>query len=282
MTTYTIFASTSDGYIQQVSTVYATARTGAGSPTAPNGTPAFFVGQNFNAGNYEIFESFVQFDTSVVGSTGTVTSAVLAINGQSSSAATTFTINAYDRDWGSALETADFVSGAAFGGLTLVASFPEASFSAGAYNSFASEAAFLSAINKTGDTRLILASSRHIAGSTPTGNEYVSWKSANQSGTSQDPKLTVIATYPTIGIANITEADDMVAATGTVAVTGTANITEADDTVQSAILTTSPGSINVRHAGAWQVLTLWVKHNGSWVQPVAGYVNQSGTWKRVL
>ena len=280
MTTYTIYADTSDGYLQSSNAAYATARSGGGGLTAYT-TGSIIVGQSFYGGaTYYIFEGFLGFDTSPIGAGSTVTAATLSLDGQTDNSTTDFTIEAWSRDWGTAITTADWVAGASLSGLTLVASYASSGFTF-VYNDFTSEAAFLAAINLTGYTRILLASAKTNANTAPTGDEYITFRAAEASGTSQDPKLVVIATSPITGTLTATLGDFTLASTATVAVAGTLTATLGDFTLASTIITESPGEIWVKHNGAWQEPTPWVKHNDSWVQPVATYVNQSGTWKRV-
>jgi hypothetical protein len=56
-----------------------------------------------------------------------------------------------------------------------------------------SEAAFLSNINTSGFTRMVTCSDRVTAGTQPTGDEYTYISSADETGTTQDPKLVITA-----------------------------------------------------------------------------------------
>ena len=282
MTTFTIYAGATDGYISSSNATYATARSG-GTLSANTAGANIIVGQQRIGGINYVLEGYLEFDTSAVGPGATVTSSTLAIKGNNDKSATDFTLEAWSRDWGGGtLTTGDYVAGASLSGLTLLASALSSNFIFGAYNTFASDAAFLAAINLTGYTRILVASDLTRTNTAPTGDEYTSYDSADVSGTSSDPRLIIIATLPITGAAAITEADDTVSSAGTVAIAGAAAITEAGDIVQSSVITAAPGSINVKYAGAWQVPTVWVKRSGAWVQPVAGHVKTGGVWKRVL
>lgn len=280
MTTFTIYGDAADGYIRSQNASYATAR--AGGTLTANTTSTITIGQEDNSPVYNCYEGFLAFDTSVIGAGATVSAVTLSPFVSADFSSTDFTVNAYSRDWGSALATGDYVAGASLSGLTFVASLLTSSISTLGRIDFTSDAAFLSEINLTGFTRLLLSSSRHSGNNTPTGNEYIAIRGGDTGATSNMPKLVVVATLPISASASITEANDTPTATGTVAIAGTAPVTEADDTVGAVIYTESPGQIQVKHAGAWQAPTTWVKHGGTWKQPIAGYVKDAGSWKRVL
>lgn len=285
MTTFTIYADATDGYLSSSDASYSNARAGSGTLAADAAGNSLIVGQQLTGGLYYAWEAFLSFDTSLIGAGAVVSSATLRTTASSLNFGTACTINTRSRDWGAGLTTGDFVAGASLSGDTLVASVTSSSLNStgiGFGSNHTSEVAMLSAINTTGSTRFILSSSRHQGNNTPTGDEYFAFYSSDQSGTTKDPRLTVIAALPISGTASITEANDTPTATGTVAIAGTASVTETDDIVGAVIFTESPGQIQVKHAGAWQVPTTWVKHGGTWKQPIAGYVKDAGSWKRVL
>lgn len=189
-TTYTIYAASGDGGIQSQSTVYATAR--SGSALVVQGGAGQSIGQTFGGSDYYCAEAFFAFDTSGIPSGDTIDSATLALYGSfSSTSSSDFVIQARSLAFGT-LTTADWVAGADLGSYDLLATLDtSAGFSTSAYNDLSSEAAFVGAINASGDTELFCSSSRHLAGNTPTGGEYVQVRMSEQAGTSQDPKLTV-------------------------------------------------------------------------------------------
>ncbi len=281
MTTYTFYADVWDGYINSSNATYATARSGAGTLSVPF-TFTVYVGQQLSGGVYYCFEGFISFNTSSIGAAAPVSSATLTCYFQNSSADASFTLNARAHNWGAGLTTGDYIAGASLSADQLLASIAVTSGSPPTGSqALTSDAAFPAGINTSGTTYLVLSSSLHQANTAPTGNEYIGFAS-DENGTSKAPKLTVIAALPISGDAAVTDAADTLVSAGTVAIAGAVAVTDAADTLASAVLTATPGSIKVKYNGAWQIPTPWVKRNGSWVQPVAGYVNQSGTWKRVL
>lgn len=202
MTVTTVFSGTTDGQINSSNTggVYATARTG-GTLTADTASTTFSVGQVFTdlkVDQYDCLEGFLSFDTSGVPDGDGVSSIVLDVWLVTDSSTTDFTLEARERDWGASLTTADWVSGASLGALTLMASISTSGIGAtGAYKTLTSQAAFLTATNlKTGTVYLLLDSSRHVGNNAPTNPESVVLSSADNSGTTQDPKLTITHSSP--------------------------------------------------------------------------------------
>jgi hypothetical protein len=193
VTTTTVYASAADGRIESDSPTYATARAGnnlvasAANTTDVHGQWEFF--------NRRCYEAFLSFDTSGIPDGDTVSAATLDLYGQNDGSTTDFVSEARTKDWGASLTTADWVAGADLGSLTLQASRnTSAGWSTSAYNTYTSEAGFPAAVNKTGTTYLMMSSSRHRIGNDPgaSGSEKVDAYSADDSGTTRDPKLTVV------------------------------------------------------------------------------------------
>lgn len=190
MAVATIFAGTSDGYLQSISTDYATARTG-GTLSVGATSGSLLVGQRKVSADYYVLEAFVQFVTS--GIPGTPTAVSLMLGEQSVFGAVTVEARLYD--WSTSLTTADFQSGAVLDSLPLLAT---ASGASGGWWTFTENgSAFVDNLNLSGSTQLILTAARTRTGNAPTGNEYVTFASANQSGTNIDPKIEV--TYTAAG-----------------------------------------------------------------------------------
>ncbi len=196
MVVATIYSTASDGEVQSRNTTYSTARAGSTLSVFSASTVAT-VGQELDAGTYFCYESFLSFDTSAIGASATVSAVDLDIYLTSDFSTTDFTINARTFDWSSGgLTTGDYVAGASLSANTLLATCATSGIGAtGSYKTFASQAAFLTAPNlKTGTVYIVLASSRLEGNNTPTGTEYIFFSTADASGTTQDPKLTVTYT----------------------------------------------------------------------------------------
>lgn len=189
-TVTTVFAGTGDGTVYSTSTTYSTARSGSGL-SVDNGSE-MGVGQSFFSPDYGCHESFLSFDTSAVG--GGITVVELALRLTVDQSDTDFTVEARESAWtAGGLTTADWVAGASLGTPTLLASLSTSGIGAtGSYKTFTSQAAFLTATGMgTGTVAMLLCSSRHRGNNTPSGFEDVYFSSADASGTTQDPKLTI-------------------------------------------------------------------------------------------
>lgn len=204
MASLTVYSGAADGHITSSDDDpnYANAR--AGTPsfsfTASTGGATATTGQRFPSGlQYDVMQSFHNFDVSAIPAGATIDAVELAIWPTSDQSATDFTIQARTKDWGAALTTADWTAGASLSGLTLLATLSTAGLSTGAYQAFTENGTALrdavaAALAGDGVVRVMLSSDRTAAGTTPTGNEFVIYSSADEAGTTQDPKLTITYT----------------------------------------------------------------------------------------
>lgn len=206
--TLTAYGITADGAAYSAGSTYSTVRSGAagvaidgnGGPTATTDYIGQDLGNLVGAGVYWCGEGFFGWDTSSIGSGQTITAATASWYMVADYSTTDFTMNVYARDWGGTLETGDWVAGADLSGLTLVASKATSGIGSAGLKAWTSEAAFLTSVNPTGSTYVLMASSRHAAGTTPTGIELLQLQMADYSGTTQDPKLVVDYTEAAAGI----------------------------------------------------------------------------------
>ena len=203
-TTQTFFAQSQDGYTSSFSGdadvgpngIYADARAGTGTATITANNPLLEgdVGQQLLNNGFDFFqcnESLFSWDTSIIPVGATVTSAILKITPASDFSVTDFIMEARIHDWGASVTVGDWVAGAALGGKLLVAHYDTANgFTPNVEVTFIDDA-FAANVVKGGITRILINSSRHRLGNQPTGNELVSIWNAEQTGTSQDPKLVV-------------------------------------------------------------------------------------------
>lgn len=201
-TVTTVYAGTSDGLVQSYDSAYSTAR--SGTNLTADTTSSLSAGQSYDGlFYYYATQSFVSFDTSAITDSDTVSAIVLASYLYIDNSTTNFVTQAREHDWGASLTTADWVAGASLSSKTLMASIDSNGIGAAeAYKSFTSEAAFLTATNlKTGTVYLLLCSAEQTNNSAPTDSEELLWYSANEAGTTKDPKLTIThagasATHP--------------------------------------------------------------------------------------
>ncbi|PVV83520.1 hypothetical protein [Dehalogenimonas alkenigignens] len=145
---------------------------------------------------YTVDRSFLYFDTSSIPDDATITSATIGLYGAIDQSVTDFNLtvtngqSTYPHD---PLQSGDYNKANYSGsGGTLNTS----GFTTSGYNTITLDATGRNWINKTGTTKLGVFSSRDIAITTPTGNEYVGVYATDQTGTDKDPLLTVTYTMP--------------------------------------------------------------------------------------
>ena len=196
MSTLVVYSDTTDGFLfseDSFGTGYSAARDGTGNVgiTTDTGTNLRTGQTRIGGATYDVWEAFIAFDTSSLTAGATVSAAVLNLTAQIDSSTTDFTVEARLRDWGTSVDTGDWVAGGGLSALTLLAHYATS-------GGFVPDTAydlvndtFPANVNKTGSTRLILSSNRTTGNNVPTGSEYVTARSADQTGTTQDPKLTV-------------------------------------------------------------------------------------------
>ena len=208
MTTTTIFSKTNDGDIAATSTTaqgYTAAREGTSGTFVINDSGAQFrVGQfNQTSGspNFDCFEIFLAFATAVIPDGDTITSVTFSLH-----TAVTINQNGPDFDmevrqdtWQPTLTSAHFVAGSSLGARTLFATLNTAAVSPNARLDWTENGSnFRDAINKTGDTEFLICSSRQRLNQPPPDDTVnrVTFFSANDVGTTRDPRLIIIHSAP--------------------------------------------------------------------------------------
>lgn len=197
-TTTTLFSGTADGYLEGTdASTYAAAA--AAADTVNTGDTIFSVGQEYAEPTYNVRQAFVPFDTSSIPETDTISAVTLSFQIDiDHSDDREFLVEVYAKDFGASVDTGDWIT--SWGALTLLASFDSTSFATGVYNDMTSESAFLDAIDTEGTTRLAWTSDQNRLASAPPGSpssaEWVEIFSADDIGTSQDPKLVIEHTPP--------------------------------------------------------------------------------------
>jgi hypothetical protein len=179
--------------------VYADARAGIGVTFLVDDTSTLFVGQSDNPGPnfFNLNEAVIQFDTSSLPNGANVKTVLLELWGIDDSAVQDFTVLVAAHDFGGTIDSADWLPGDTLELLEVLAEFASAGFAVGAYNAFTSnQRAFARAINRAGNTRLVLFSDRLRDGIPPVlgTNEYLGFQEENAGGTANDPKLTITYT----------------------------------------------------------------------------------------
>lgn len=196
MATDTFTGSSGDGEVVGASSVYSTARsTSTGSDdTATTAS----VGQRLVSTTYSVFRGFLVFDTSAIPDNAVISSATLLVTADTDlSVGADFNVQVYRYAWADTLASnreANY-DGAYGGAATLEGTLRDTSagWSSGTQYSLAVDPA---GISKTGTTRYALCSSRDVAGTTPTGIELVTWRTANHATPGDRPQLEVVYTVP--------------------------------------------------------------------------------------
>lgn len=191
MATYTFYGDTADGDVYNSGAVYSSARTSAIGAGLNSGNSAEYaaVGQDYSGGTYYLIQSCIGFDTSSVA--GTILSATLDLFIHNDQSATNFTIEARAADWGASVTGADYIVGGSISGFTLRASLATSGITAGQYNSFTSESGFPASIGAS--VKLMLFSDRNTAGTTPSGAEYIGFRTGDHAS---KPRLTIVDDTP--------------------------------------------------------------------------------------
>lgn len=163
MATYTIYATAANsGRITSTDNNYNNARSGSGTLSTATQPRS---GQFKQTVAFTVYEAFIEFDTSVL-SGATIVSATLEGYLQARYIDSSFTTQARLRDFGSAITTADWVAGASLSALTSLATLASGSTTVGAWNAFA-DVDLAANINTSGNTRILLCSSRTVSGTSP-------------------------------------------------------------------------------------------------------------------
>lgn len=198
MTTTTVFAGADDFWILYSAGTYANSRNGTGGSIAADtgSETVLYVGQNqFGGPTFESMESMLEFDTSGIPDADVVSAAVLSLwFSNDNDTADLMTLEARAYDWGGTQDNTDWRTGAQYAALTLLATLPPPSgtINTTAYVDMTSASpAMENAINKTGFTRIVLGSDRFASNTSPSAEEYYQINSADNTGTTNDPKLVV-------------------------------------------------------------------------------------------
>ena len=202
-----------DGLVYRLVTVaanqtWANLRSGAGTnvfDTDANNSFFEFLCSTTSARYREILRGIMLFDTSAIGSGSTVNSATQSIYGIDNSGTSSATpdVNVYSSTPASntSLATSDYGQ---TGTTAYSTAITNAAFTLSAYNDFAFNATGLAAVSLTGITKTSVKNANYdVANSAPTwgSGQFFSMQCsyADQTGTSQDPKLMVDYTVAASG-----------------------------------------------------------------------------------
>lgn len=277
MTITTVY-STNDGYLRGRSTTYSLAR--AGTDIQDGGTDFVFVGQRINAGEYQVYENFFNFDTSSLPDTDSVTDVDFMVYGSADQSTVDFIAEAREYDYGSgtpAVADGDFIPGANLGSYTLLATWDSTTYTSG-YNTFTENgSAFRSAINKTGNTRLMIASDRlrnNITSTTVERALFVS--SIGGGGTSTDPKLVITHSADVLSGALEASAATAAAVTATHTALASAAASATAAAAVSATHTAYSGSLGASAVAGAAVVAVATAFSGGLAGEATGLIDVAG------
>jgi hypothetical protein len=180
--------------------------------------------QKIPSSNFFVYQSYIEFDTSIVA--GTITSAVLKINVFSRSNDQSYNIEARLYDFGAAVETADYIAGANLGAYTLLATLADTAATPGDYRTF-SDIAMAANVNTSGKTRIMLCDSLTRLDLSPSNENYIIY----ECGSDPSPPQLIVTTGNSSGSLAKSLSNATVSAAATLAIAGTLALTGADATV---------------------------------------------------
>lgn len=264
MATYTFYATANSGTGSSWNTGanYAYARQGN---TANKGcvasTGSLTIGQlRANTYLYQCMETFIEFDTSSLAGKS-ISSVQLQLYPTALQNGAAFTAEARLNDYGTTIEAADWVAGSDLASKTLLATLASSAAGINAYRTF-TDVAFVANINKTGKTRIVLASSEQRLNSAPANNvnEYVTI----DGGDSGNPPKLIVVTNETTGQLTATLADATLSATAELAIAAnfTATLADAILTAAGALSSTGAGSAVIQLADDTMSIVLATETHG--------------------
>lgn len=187
----------SDGWFTSYSSSYSSARAGTGALSSSTSSPAK-VGQRkvgFPTNYYYCYQALLKFDTSAIPDDAEITDVTLSLYVSGKSGGATLRARIVD-DYGS-IDTGDFIAGADASAAGPIVGYQTlAGLSTGAYNDLANpvDDSYLDAINKTGDTCILVDTEAFESGTAPTATDTADFRIGTHSGEDYDPKLTVLFT----------------------------------------------------------------------------------------
>jgi hypothetical protein len=201
--TLTVWSDAADGYVTSSNSSYSSARAGSNLASATGGSTEQMIWSGAS-GTETIRQLFFGFDTSTLGDDDFISDVALALwpTAQTSNDTVSQLIYARLYNWDTTVTTADWrATDGTSATDTLLASKAKTttkgvnSLTTGQYNTLTSDAAFKSNVSKTGFTRLYtLISNAESDNDTPASGNTVTVYMGDQTGTDNDPKLTVTYT----------------------------------------------------------------------------------------
>ena len=194
MSTTVVYASGESGRIRlEGGITYLDAARNNGSITTSGPATTSYPGQNFAAGDYYCYQSFLLWDTSAVG-TDSVSNVDFDVDGETDASDVDYVVEGYAFTWsGGGLTDADARdSDAGIPALgSIISSYDTTggwTTTAGYNQTMGALSGFNAAINGSGNTEVVLISNHHRTETAPTGSEYVIFQCT---GNTNDARLTI-------------------------------------------------------------------------------------------
>ena len=197
--TLAVRSSTANGSVAFTNASWATTQNGPGNSVSTTGN--ILIHATLTAiPNYVIRQGFLDFDTSSLGAGAVVSAAALTLYADAAGKTDTdtTTMEWYSYNWGGTLENADFRDCLPSTNITNLPKIAHIALSAwtdtaGTANNLTADSGAVSSVNVTGTTYMVGLIDRAY-GSAPTGVNSLQFRSADFTGTTSDPLLTVTYT----------------------------------------------------------------------------------------
>lgn len=192
MTQATIAASV-DGYIQSVSTVYATAASSYVAGFVNSGNTLWQAGQRLNGANYELYQAHIRWSLASIPTTARIISASIRVTNSGSPPANRKDTYFRDRDPGGVITSADYVDQTTLAAMDLFATMPTANNGSNTTYTLTGTAAFIAKIqaNLGGNVGCIVVSDTQVSSTAPTTADQWTFKSAEDATAGNRPALIV-------------------------------------------------------------------------------------------
>jgi len=231
MANLSVFAttgSTNTGWLRSYGQPHANAILGTtGNLTLRSGTFMNAGEKRLLGGDYEIMLGFQTYDTSAIPAAAEVTAAELSVYCESDHGGSPYTRYIRANAFGT-LTTADWLRGSALSAYSLLST--RTSVTTSAHNVFATSGYFLAAINKSGDTQIMLhdADTMNEVALGLGDDSSTRWSTSSYTGTTRDPFLSIDYSTAVPGAVIFTGAGDM-SASGLVKIPGAVAFTGEGD-----------------------------------------------------
>lgn len=208
MTVSTFYGDTSDASIQSYSFTYSVAANGTGTFNVPSGIETLNsnqwlpVGQDNSDGTggalgaIGVDLAFLAWDTSSIPDGDAVTAVTPDTYSSGNVPGTHFTLKMFVYDWGASVTAADWRTPAQLSALTEFATLATLGNTSVGHKTWTPDAAAPTAINKTGFTRVVVASDKTESATAPTTEDLYLFIAADFAGTGGDPYIEVVHTSP--------------------------------------------------------------------------------------